>query len=331
MTIPAETLTEGQTILVRGRTTYSRLAALIEGEQLAARVKQARERGALYPTTDPHTTISIVDAQVIPLTPGALTREEQFVQEKIYITKSGDNAGKPAFGIDNKSSLLPTVLEPDPDGPAGTYRQIVLERDLASDLDVTLVLNIFASKGYAKKGVGLQQVALNEPVRYFQSAGLDTSALAARGIVVNGPIRSVSAAEAAAAQPAGATGTGTLAGLPANTEVDTYGFPAPSMGVPATPAPAQTPVVPAPAQYPAAQAQVQQQVPAQAAPAAVESPEEQIARLQRQIAEQARANANSGGDSAFGAAPALVGAGVGAGAGGPWDVGAQQQPAAYQG
>ena len=340
MTIAAENLTEGRTILVRGRTSYSRLAALIEGEQLTMRVKQARERGSLYPTTEPHTTISLINAQIMLDNPANPSLEEQFVQEKIYTAKSGDNAGKPAFSIDNKGSFLPIILEADPDGPAGSYRQLVLERDLASDLDVTLVLETFASKsGHAKKGVGLRQVILNEPVRYYASGGLDTGALAARGIVVNGPIRNVSAAEAAAARPAG---DNSVAGLPANTAVDANGFPVPSMGKPVAQAPVmQAPVAQAPVQYqvpamvqapvtqaPVAQAPVQYQAPIAQAPAvAVESPEDQIARLQRQLNEQALANANSGGESAFGAAPALVGAGVGEG--GPWAVDAQQP--AYQG
>jgi hypothetical protein len=321
-TIPAERLREGQQIFVQGNVSFSRLAALVEGEALTKSIEQARKRGSLYPTTVPHTTINLVDAQVLPANPAALTPEEQFTLEKIYPVKTGDNAGKNGFGIDNKSSYLPTVLEKDPENP-GQYRQLVLERDLAGGINVTLVLEVFKPAGYEKRGLGLQQVILNEPVKYY-SSGVDTAGLAARGIVVNGPIRSVAGADA----PATAAASGAeFAAAPANSQADAHGYAVPAPGaqgvIPAPTLAQQAFPVSAPIQAPVAPvAQVAPVAAPVAAIPAAEDPATTIARLQMQLAEQAAATANSGGDSAFGAAPA---AGLT-----PWDVPAQPV-AAYQG
>jgi hypothetical protein len=333
-TIPAERLREGQQILVQGNVSFSRLAALVEGEALANSVIQAKARGALYPTTVPHTTINLVNAVVVPATAGVLTPEEQFVQEKLHTVKSGDNVGKLAFNIDNKSSYLPTVLEPDPEHE-GQYRQLVLERDLAGGILVTIVLEVFKPKSYEKRGLGLQQVVLNEPVRYF-SSGVDTQALAARGIVVNGGVRAVAASEAAAAGTPIAGDPSVVA--PANSGVDVNGFavptpgaqgvvPTPSYATQAFPVSAPVAQVAAPVAAPAAPV-VQAAAPvAQMTP--VETNEQIIARLQQQLAESTAAAAGSGGGSPFDTAPAQVPVLAGAGVG-PWDVPGQGAPA-YQG
>ena len=234
MTIPAERLNAGAQILVRGKISFSRLAKVIDGQELATRVAQEKARGRIYPTDVPHTTVSVVDAQLMPANPAALTIDEQFVQEKIYTVGSGENQGKMAYGVDNKGTILPTVLELDPENP-GAYRQLVLERDLASGVDVILVLQVYKPKNYAKHGIGIQQVVLQEPVRYFASAGADTAALAARGIIVSGPIRTVDGAQS----PAGDTAAAAAAFqseadmsqfVPANTGVDANGLAAPIPG-----------------------------------------------------------------------------------------------------
>ena len=317
MTISAASLREGQQILVTGKISFSRLAALVEGPALVKSIEQSRARGAIYPTLVPHTTINLVDAEVVVANPASATPEEQYTHEKIYVSKTGDNAGKNVFSIDNKSAYLPTVLEQDPTVP-GSYRQLVLERDLASGLSVTLVLEVFKAGDNANRGLGLQQVVLNEAVRYFASGGVDTSALAARGIVINGAIRSVSGADSAAAAAAFANEAELSGFIPANSELDANGYPAPTpgaLGVVPAPSlaastfPLSTPVV----------AQAPVLAPVQLA-APVETPEQQIARLQAQISEQAAAAAGSGGASAF-AAPVAAPT--------PWAVGTPAP--AYQG
>lgn len=279
-TVSASQLRPNEIIVVRGKVSFSRLARVIEGEALAERIKNSKSQ---YPTTVPHTTISLFDAQVIPANPAAPTPEEIYVSEKFYTIKSGDNAGKTGFGLDNKGTFLPIVLEQDPDNP-GQYRQLVLPQDLATGVDVTLVLNVFAS-GYSNKGIGIQQVVLNEPVRYYAS-GIDTNQLAARGIIVNGPIAPVASADSPAAQAPAAPAD-------ASTVINEQGLPMPgTLTAPA--APVAQPVAPV--------------APVAAAPAAPAAPVDEsarIAQLQQQLAEAQAAAAGSGGQSAF-AAPAAA-------------------------
>ena len=274
--ISATQLREGQIILVRGKTAFSRLARVIEGEALTKRVAEAKARGQLYPTSVPHTTISLSDAQVVYADPSAPTPEELYTSEKTYDIKKGENAGKKGFSVDNRGNFLPVILEQDPDNP-GEHRQLVLPQDLAVGLDVTLVLNVFASGDYANKGLGIQYVILNEPVRYYAS-GVDRSELAARGLIINGEIRPIGKDESTAAQ------------APADSVVNADGVALPGqLSAPQAPVAPAAPVVPQPAQP--VQAPVQgQPSPEQAA---------HIAQLQQQLAEAQAAQAGQGGASAF--------------------------------
>jgi len=330
-TVSAANLREGQQIIVQGRTSYSRLASLVDGEALAKSIQQAVARGSKYPTKVPHTTVNLVDAQVVFADVNAATPEEIFVHEKIYDVKQGDNAGKKGYSIDNKSTFLPTILEQDPENP-GQYRQLVLERDLAGGLLVMLVLQVFKSGDNENRGIGLQQVVLQEPVKYY-SSGMDTSALAARGIVVNGPIKTVSASDAAATAFAGEAARSGFD--PSTTQVSASGFAGPVPGMQGT-VPAPAPVSPFPVSAPAP-APAQQFAPApqaapfqQAAPAPIPAaapaltPEQQIAQLTQQIEQQKAALAGQGGASAFGDA---VPAPVAAAATSPWDVAGASAPA----
>ena len=289
-TIPAERLREDQTVIVRGRISYSRLAKLIDGAELVRSIESARKRGSLYPTDRPHTTISLVDARVIPLNPSAPTVEEQYTAEKLYQVKSGDNAGKTGFSIDDKSPNLPPVFEPIPaeeqDG-AGSHRQVVLQQDLDSGLDVTLVLRTFQSGSYAKKGLGIQQVILNEPLRYYNSASIDTTALSALGITIAGPVQRVSGAEAASRVPDAPVQVQDEGSLPEGTQVvDGLALPGPVASAPA-PAAFQQPVAQAApvVEDPAAEiASLKAQLAGGVPP--VETPEQELARLRAQVAGQ---------------------------------------------
>lgn len=284
MSIPAEKLRPGQQIFVTGQLTFGKLSRQYTGEELARRVEQQKRIGALYPTTTPHTTVNIADAVVTPRDPQNPTLEEQFVQSKIYTIKSGENQGKAGFGIDDKGQFLPIISEKT---EAGTYRQVKIDRELASGLNVTLVLETYDPKGYAKKGLGLSQVLVNEPIRYY-GGGASAEALADRGIVFEGEVERVSVADAPAEAPAAEGGgyQAPEAELPANSTVD----PNSGLAMP-SPGPAQ------PAAAPAAQAPVQTPAPAPAAPAA-EDKDAEIARLKAQLAGGA-ASATPQGQSAF--------------------------------
>lgn len=276
--IPAERLKEGTTVLVRGRVTFSRLTRHIEGAELARRVAEAKAAGALYPTSRPHTTISLVDPQVIQLGDQP-TLEEQFAAQKIYTLKKGENAGRRGFSIDSTSTNLPLVFAPNAEGK---HEQLVLENDLASGMDVTLVINVFKPQDYEKRGLGLNQVVLNEPVRYYQGAGVTNDALAALGITITGPVNRV---------PAPSAGD-TASEIP--TVADESGLPMPGL-TPSAPVQTQAPVAPAQPQAPAAPVQ----------PQAMDNAAH-IAALQAQLA-QAQAAAAQPGGSAFDAGASAFG------------------------
>lgn len=319
--IHSSSLRKDQIIIVRGKTTFSRLVRPIEGKELADRIANSRSK---FPVTEPHTTVSLVDAAVQFADAANPTIEEQFVQEKLYSIKSGDNAGRTGYSIDNKSTYLPLVFQPDPENP-NQHVQVILDNDLDKDLDVSLVLNTFQAGSYANKGIGLQQVILHEPVRYY-SQGINTNELAARGITIAGPVQRVQASDAPAVTGPRQTEGASQQNLPANTAIDPetgYALPAPG--------PAQAPAAQAPAPAPQAQAQPadaqpapQPAQPAQAAQPAQETPEQRIARLEAELA----ATQNSGGNSAFDA-PQAQPAAQGSDTPAPWDVG--QSDGAYRG
>ena len=175
MSIPAERLREGEVLYLKGRVSYSRIAAQITGAELERRVAQAKARGQLYPTSKPHTTISVIDPVVIPADSNNPTIEERYLAEKIFTLKSGDNAGKQAFSVDNTTRTLPQVFAPNANG---VHEQVQLTGDLDTDLDVVLVIRVFKSS-YEKRGLSLDKVIVNEPLRYYQSAdSIDTAMLA---------------------------------------------------------------------------------------------------------------------------------------------------------
>lgn len=292
--IPAERIEPGKAITIKGKLGFSRLGRLIDGKELQDRIKNSRSN---YPTTVPHTSVSLYDVEIVPATPGQLTLEEQYVQERFYVSGGGAHAGKTSYGIDNKGAILPPVFAPNGNG---AYSQIILENELANDQEVLVVLNTFASKLSAKRGLGLSQViVLGEPEFYVPGIRANTAALSAAGITIEGGVTRVTAGATTTAPAAGGSVDDQGRQIPADAATDQYGNPIPGGPTqPAEPAQAQ---IPAQLQaQPAAEVQTDPwQAPAQAAPA----PEAKSAReieLEAQLAALQAAKANSGnGDSAF--------------------------------
>lgn len=165
MTISPVDLRAGQLIRVRGRITYSRLAAVIDGDELAEVIAQAKARVLLHPTPVPYTSISLVNAEILSADPKTMTLEEQYVQQRVRVISRGQNTGKNGLRVINKGRRLPKIYAIDPSGMDG-LSPIKLERDLANGLDVTLVLKTFTSGSYTARGLSLRQVHLNEAPRY---------------------------------------------------------------------------------------------------------------------------------------------------------------------
>ncbi|MFJ2662550.1 hypothetical protein [Arthrobacter koreensis] len=292
-TIAATELTPGQTVMVRGKTTFSRLARLVEGEALA-KSDATRVQNGMQAIGRPYTSVNLAHAEVLFADPANPTREELFVQERRFVSKKNPENGL-GYGIDNKSTTLPPVGVRNANNE---IEQVILENDLAAGLDVTLVLRVYKPKTHLNCGLSLDLVVVEEPIRYY-NAGVNQSELAARGIIFAKPLVPVEAAQASAPAAGGYTN-----GVPANTDMSSgLPMPAPAPAVAATPpvmqqASAPAPVAAAPVAQPAA---------------AGMTPEQQIAMLQAQLAAQKA----SGGASAF-AEPAAVPAPVAEDLG-PWN------------
>jgi hypothetical protein len=305
--VSANQLTPNTTVHIKGKLTYSRLAKLVDGEDLI-KVDAMRAKNGMNPIGRPHTSVNLAEAEVVFADPANPTLEETFVSERRYTSTKHPDHGQ-SYSLDNKSTNLPIVGVQNADGHV---EQVILEGDLAAGLEVTLVLRIYKPKGYANCGLSLDLVLLHEPIRYY-NPGVNTGELAARGIIFAAPPKQVSGAETVAAGATGAGDAYATATLPPNTDPAT-GLPAPAAAVPAAAAVATPPVV---QQAPAPVAQVVQPV---------ETPEQELARLRAQLAAQSLASANSGGASAFGGDPAEDQ--------GPWDTSSNEpvrQGIAYSG
>ncbi|MFD4475888.1 hypothetical protein ACFWPU_07205 [Streptomyces sp. NPDC058471] len=242
--ISASQITEGKNVFIRGKLAFAVLARLIQGDELVAS-DQRKTKNDMNPVGKPHTTATIIHAEVQFADPKNPTLEEQFVAERRYDSPKRPETGS-NYSIDSKGSTLPVIAIPSPKGD-GTYDQDESGRELAQGLDVTLVLRTYKPKNFNNRGLALEQVIVHEEPRYYNAGGIDRAELAARGIVLNGTPRPVQATPASAAPAAAA---------PVATEVEGgLSFP--------TPQPASAPVAVA------AQAPVQAQDPATAVAAPV--------------------------------------------------------------
>jgi len=307
--ISASSLTEGRNVFIRGKLAFARVTRLIEGDELA-RSDQRKVQNGMNPVGKPHTTATITHAEVTYADPNDPTTEEKFVAERRYTSKKNPDTGA-NYSIDSKGNNLPVILIPSESGD-GSFVQDTSRQEFAQGLDVTLVLRTYKPKGFNNRGLALEQVIVHETPRYYSAGGVDSKELAARGIVVNGPIQPVQAqapaGDAAPVEDQGETPEGSVV-------EDGLAFPAP--------APAQTPQ----AQAPAPQVQSQPQAAPQAAapaPAPAAAPAQAEETMQEKLARLEAEN------SALKDAGSAVGA---PGAQGPWggQDGQQQAGITYQG
>lgn len=175
-TISTQSLTPGELFCVRGKLTYGRLAKQVDGEELE-RDKQRRAARGMRPIERPYTSATITDAYVPLKDKNNPTLEERYAQESLYTSHANGSHGF-NFSAVNRGNRLPWIGVRDPQDPM-KIEQLMLPNELASGLDVTLVMRVF--QGKPNKGVTLDGVILNEPPRYFASAD-PTASLSALGI-----------------------------------------------------------------------------------------------------------------------------------------------------
>lgn len=196
--IQATQLREGQVVLVKGTLTFSRLARLVEGEDLA-RSDAQRIANGMQPVGKPHTSINLANAEVVHQSPANPTVEEQFVTERRYTSKKHPEHGQ-CYSLDNKSERLPVVAKLNEHGQA---EQIQLQGELAAGVPVIMVLRVFKPRNYANRGLSLDQVIIQDTKVEYYSAGATNEALAAAGIVfATPPVPQQAAPAFAATSPA---------------------------------------------------------------------------------------------------------------------------------
>ena len=184
---------------IRGRLSYSRLAKHIEGQELE-NDKKRRLASGRRPIDRPYTTATICNARVLFKNPQAeqnpalRSLEETYAVENLYQSQSANNPGW-SFNAVNKSRNLPAIFVFNKE--SGKYERITLTGELDGGLDVTLVMRVFRSKEQGNNGISLDQICINEPVRYY-SGGVDLSEY---GIIIDDTVHPDEPAAAAPTAP----------------------------------------------------------------------------------------------------------------------------------
>lgn len=167
-TVALAQLGVGKTFLVNGNITYCRITSQIAGEELAKSDLRRTQKGWLA-VGRPHTTIQLCNASVICNNPQAKTPEEIYGIESLFVSASEiarDNGGGYSFTGMNKGKYLPWVGVAE----GNVVNEIHPSAELAVGLNVTLLMRVF--QGKPNKGVTLDGVIVNEPIRYATNFGV---------------------------------------------------------------------------------------------------------------------------------------------------------------
>lgn len=182
--IPNSALTVNTQIFVQGEVVFSRIASHIAGDELK-KDKERKMRQGITPIDKPYTTITITNAKIIPATPGNLTLEEQYIQEKLYVSKNTPvtTGTTPIYNytINSKSPFLTTISQYNDETKYANQIDIK-GQELAVGLKVILCLRIFQNKNFTNKGVALDNIIVMEPIRFYQAGGAAATNYSVLGI-----------------------------------------------------------------------------------------------------------------------------------------------------
>lgn len=176
---------EGTLIMLRGRLRYSRLAKKIDGDALQKDIERRRKQGQQYIKTVPYTTAQICDVQIIPnpsLPQDVAANVNAYMNLALFQSNAEGSSGY-CFRVEH-TGALPWVGTRQADG---SVEQVSLERELANDQTVTLVLHVYKSQNFANHGLGLTGVIVENPTVQYYSGGLE-SQLKAAGIIFSKPL-----------------------------------------------------------------------------------------------------------------------------------------------
>lgn len=249
--ITNKSIVPGELVVVKGKLSFSRLAKQIAGDDLIKDNQRRVQRG-MSPIDRPYTSVTIDQAVIIPKTNGQLTATEIYLQNRFYTSKSRNAQGGMSYTAMNKSSYLPHIGLFN--AQTEVIDEIALERDLASGLDVVLVMRGFAGK-QGNNGVSLDWVIIPELRYYAQTGGID-SILSLIGATAVNPL-SATPKPVATATPVPAVAANAFASTvepePEPVEDEPLPFDEPQQNGYSAPVMGASPFASAPAQAPAQQ------------------------------------------------------------------------------
>ena len=183
--IRSNELTPGAFIVVEGEVEYSRLTRFLTEEELRQDQANRRNRGMIAIDKN-YLTITINNARIVPSqASGQLTREEQYIAERFYTTQRTPGVH---YSIISKSNIFPRFLQVKINDDGSIDKTHLEEKgangELAQGLKVALMLRVFKPQNLSNRGIALDAVIAQEPIRYYQSGGA-VNHLAAMGIIVD--------------------------------------------------------------------------------------------------------------------------------------------------
>lgn len=264
--VQASELTEGEIVFVHGKVGYSHITRPVEGKELEAANARKQANGN-YASNRPYTVIEVNQAEVQFKDPAAPTLNERFVAERMFRSIKYPEKGI-SYRQESRGTQIPVIAIPSTTEP-GKFVQDESGQELARGLDVTVALRAYKPKAQLQLGLAIDSVVVNEEPRYFMSAGAaNVSELAARGIVFTAPPRRLDASSA----------TGDVPGIEEDDDVQPVAAPVVEQLPLPQPAAQQTTQAPRVPVQP-----VQPMAPVAPQPGA-ETPEQRIARLERENA-----------------------------------------------
>ena len=161
--------------MLNGKVSFSRIMSRIEGEELEKDIKRQRDFGRQFAVDKPHIKIQLFDAKVLINETTGKTKFDTFLEEHMFQSSQADKPGW-SYSKEFTSSKLPKIIQKSDTG----NHEIEAKGELATGLDVTLVLRVFGSdKG--NNGYSLDAVIINEPIKYVNTDALQ-KALEERGL-----------------------------------------------------------------------------------------------------------------------------------------------------
>jgi hypothetical protein len=178
-TINVNMVPDNSIMYIKGVIDFSHITKRLEGAELE-RDNARKIKNGMMSEVKPHTRITISQASVDFLNPATPTLGEQFISEKFYNSKKNPEKNALYKGV-NKSMNLPDVYIRDEADPTMLI-PVSPEKELATGMKVTLMVRVFPTK--LNKGVSLDAVICDEPIRYAGTSAASSTALTANGFTV---------------------------------------------------------------------------------------------------------------------------------------------------